>query len=117
MACTDTGRRALGTGRQKELRERRGLERLAHPHSGEVSLGLDSGHWVVGGRDEDLAPQLSVFRPNTTKHLAMMDQLKPQMEPCPPGIIHVTLDKSINLHTSVKRGKPSNLLGFAVSIK
>lgn len=47
----------------------------------------------------------------------MMDQLKPQMEPCLPGIIHVTLDKSINLRMSVKRGKPSNLLGFAVNNK
>lgn len=70
----------MDTGRQKELRERRGLERPPRvPSSGEVSLWPDSGQWAVGGRN--LSHQLSSFRPNTTKHLAMIDQLKPQMEP------------------------------------
>lgn len=70
----------MDTGRQKELRERRGLERPPRvPSSGEVSRWPDSGQWAVGGRN--LGHQLCSFRPNTTKHLAMIDQLKPQMEP------------------------------------
>lgn len=70
------------TSRQKELRERRGLERpypLPSPAQGRCLCGLRAMGSEWGS--DNLAHKLPRFKPNSTKDLAISDQLKLQKEP------------------------------------